>query len=1475
MRSAWFRRLGLAAVAGLLAIAGGAATVTGCASPRDEINRVQPLAIKKSDLVGDYRNPNDAPEFYMRSLILEVQRTNPWFSDGLQDLTRRIRFEITERHLVARNAYEYLQGSDGKGGIRGKANNGVIVAMWPIVSHFNIQRSYNPNTGEETNVIEENFTDRPWYEREYMRVDWSQNLVSDPNQIFWGETLQGGLVWKPVAYFEHQPGKPEASNFAEIGSGYFDVTSKWLAAPETFNYYGYQVPYCLLQNLNLYPSSYNADGSIECNDQEVTLRSSFWKVPTGEASTDYEVHEKTQWEGNIMGNLTLDRSGYDREYGVVDQTWHTYIMKYNIWQKSHLSNECGANNDRAEGDKFCATVNLNSTCDLNAKRCTIPLEERTIRKLAFYLDPLLPQVLEPATARALGEWNVALSRAVGYAREAECRRLGGERETCHEKYFDGPVDPKKEDVPKLAEKDVVVMCHNPVVESDDREACGPVGKVVRKGDIRHHMIAWWNNPSFNRPLGVVVWSGDPTTGENIGTLINIFGASVETYTAQTRDTLQLIAGDFTPSEYAAGLPREVYSNENFRFETDPVRDPVLDSYQSKLLGGTKNAITPRDLTDRLAAVDVEGLQKSFGADKVLANIAPVDRIQAWNKHVAKQSTIGDPRFQDPNAYLAQISKRMEGLQKGGFEPKIVNDLWASSVGIDPKLAHTKTGLDVLSPFRGMNPAALKQQELLEMDRKRQMHMCSLEMPEMLRFNWQAGYAAKLKARYPDGSVATGEIAKRAGVEGQQIDRFVRGKLIYQELLEPMYEFTVLHEIGHLMSMQHDFSGSWDSPNFYPEYWILRSNADKKVLETSCQQRDGTTLPPEKCVGPRWLDPVTPDELGIVPGDEHDSIDAYAVSSVMDYKFDSLYAARLGQMDKMSAKYIYAGIAELFDDDDKSLIKNSTRLGATFRPVLTVLNTERWIVGRAFNHYTEIGRKLSLFDPGRCREQTPEEKARGIGAKGLVCAPPHKDHAFLRDLVADVPAGFPADFWTVQFAREKVQENGTGPGAPNLLSAKSRWPYKVGDGRVSYVHQYFYDNGADFYEVTEDILERYELMYLDYFFRKGSRERSVNRAGAAMYNRFFDRIQALQWNALSDVVRNGRGVEGSEGNAEDQARVIALTRLFDAMQTSLLRPQPGSYKLDRQPGSLFDVYTSIDDAAGKGDFNLGAGDARYIDHKFDVAKQYDFLAYPFRGGSFLEKPFASIALTDARPQLSTVARETYLDGRNVMFSFRNAIPQAFDRLVAGVFADDWDTIAPHVSSTAKGTDMASLTPVKLWETKPELLAAPRPAGARLVDPMLGFRVKVPAIMLMLLYQPIDSSMDLVNPEAIAVTEAERVVFFDPVDGMEWNAKSFGTETIAGKVVDTGIGARMLQHANELMVVAYGLDTKPVAPGSNQVVALYDAGHRPLVGGKPIAANPEVKDAKAAAKLREYVAFLNQVRTAMYYLGFGPCGFGRGC
>ena len=76
--------------------------------------------------------------------------------------------------------------------------------MFNITSHFDISRDYNPQTGEELNIIVENTTDRPWYQREYFRVDWSKNLVTDAlrrSTRFARSASSAASSWRPEAYY--------------------------------------------------------------------------------------------------------------------------------------------------------------------------------------------------------------------------------------------------------------------------------------------------------------------------------------------------------------------------------------------------------------------------------------------------------------------------------------------------------------------------------------------------------------------------------------------------------------------------------------------------------------------------------------------------------------------------------------------------------------------------------------------------------------------------------------------------------------------------------------------------------------------------------------------------------------------------------------------------------------------------------------------------------------------------------------------------------------------------------------------------------------------------------------------------------------------------------------------------------------------------------------------------------------------------
>ena len=106
--------------------------------------------------------------------------------------------------------------------------------------------------------------------------------------------------------------------------GYLDITTKVFATPA--DRHDALRPARALRGLR------RTSPAVTCNPAEVTVRLSFKKV----VDDDFEPED---WDGNKMnafGWFTDDRFGYDRNYGIVDQDWHRFATKYNIWQQSHV-----------------------------------------------------------------------------------------------------------------------------------------------------------------------------------------------------------------------------------------------------------------------------------------------------------------------------------------------------------------------------------------------------------------------------------------------------------------------------------------------------------------------------------------------------------------------------------------------------------------------------------------------------------------------------------------------------------------------------------------------------------------------------------------------------------------------------------------------------------------------------------------------------------------------------------------------------------------------------------------------------------------------------------------------------------------------------------------------------------------------------------------------------------------------------------
>ncbi|MFB6265058.1 MAG: hypothetical protein ABEL76_15770, partial [Bradymonadaceae bacterium] len=144
-----------------------AGSLAGCAQDVGDIDRTQPNKLKKENFEGTW---------YVRHTVVDAPPTSNVFVGISSSM---------ENYLIAYRTYPKVPGYDKKAGKkddgqtqfkgnyeegRSKKYTEEPIAMYPIKSHFDVQRKYNPKTGEPTNVVVENKSDRPWYKREYMRV---------------------------------------------------------------------------------------------------------------------------------------------------------------------------------------------------------------------------------------------------------------------------------------------------------------------------------------------------------------------------------------------------------------------------------------------------------------------------------------------------------------------------------------------------------------------------------------------------------------------------------------------------------------------------------------------------------------------------------------------------------------------------------------------------------------------------------------------------------------------------------------------------------------------------------------------------------------------------------------------------------------------------------------------------------------------------------------------------------------------------------------------------------------------------------------------------------------------------------------------------------------------------------------------------------------------------------------------------------
>jgi hypothetical protein len=501
--------------------------VAACGEPIQPRSTVQQNAIAKSDFDGVW---------YFRQTVVGVPFSTGFTFPGEQgeNEMEKIVWDIQENVLVARRAYEYVRGSEkGNPAFASGADRryqGAPVAAFRITSHFDIIREYNASTGEEFDKLIES-QERKWFERKFLRVDWSKNEVTNFNFLAdWSAPSIAPIKQDPVAYSVTDPNDPDAFRIERTGeepASYIEVTQKLVASPETVTFEdGTSWPLCWLEY-----------STTDCASQEIRVRNAFLRA----SSRDYEPRVYDDKDMERFGYFSTERRSYNRQYGLTESGRDRFINRHNQWWRSltnrpcQLDQHCGPS---TPGQR-CVTELPDAKVEADGKVtgvCSLPYAVRNRadpdnpasidlgpRPIVYYLNQGFPEDLKGAAKELERQYDVIFRDIV--------EKLQG----------------------RPAVGQAFVVCVNNPVREGDPAVCGQPGTTVRIGDIRFNVLYWVDEPVSAGLLGYGPNSNDAETGETIASSAFVYGAQIDTYAAMGRDLVRLVNGELQPDQFIRGV----------------------------------------------------------------------------------------------------------------------------------------------------------------------------------------------------------------------------------------------------------------------------------------------------------------------------------------------------------------------------------------------------------------------------------------------------------------------------------------------------------------------------------------------------------------------------------------------------------------------------------------------------------------------------------------------------------------------------------------------------------------------------------------------------------------------------------------------------------------------------------------------------------------------------------------------------------
>lgn len=785
----------------------------GCGQP-ELIDRTQPNYMKKSDLLEG--------TWYIQETVVDTPKSpSATTVIGEGGKMEKVRFEIQEGLLVAYRAYEIVPGADPKvdrvnssiGDVKfldGRAYKGNPVFAYTIQSHFDRQRQYNASTGEQTNVLEENTTDRPWYEREFMRVDWSKNQIINADSTCTNGaasafhcTGDGAGLYLRYVTVQDQQAQDQAMVVERDAAGnlvYFDWTTQAVIDPPSIFYEGYgNLPFCFF------------NPTVDCESVDVRVRVSVKKVDQARVK-DYEPLIYNDRLNKKFGMFRQEAYAYSKDYRYTYTGQQFFAMRHNIWKQAR-----------------------------GADGTPIPVDQRPLRPIVYYMTQSTPEFLFPAASQHLAtaagadpantieaSWDHAYRRAVAVPRGLEASDVG----------------------------QIFYVCESPVREGSP-EACGKPGTYARIGDLRYNVIPYVEQNAGGL-LGLGPSSMDPETGEVVHAAANVYGPGLDTWAGESMQMMDVLNGQVTLNDLVSGKDIQDYVFSHLK-PTDP-RAPASGPF-------TSQQPLSSDTTKPMGSMaNTRGRLRNLATQWQMSGLplAKEDR-----KATVAQLLEKNPSLKSELVNLPEVRVAVQSLTtNAGFRAKVQTD----------SNFYQKVALDILL---GRDPIEKAREDFKKTPRPE--IGCYYEAYEDEDYVGVANEKLRLQQQLEQQYLTQGHprCANTSSCTQDEATTIARDE-VYNSLRREAYRSVAEHEIGHTLGMMHNFIGSADALNYKDGYWDLRKETIGVVV-----------------AGQRVL-PVNPQNLidasKLNQKQTNEGLYEYTYSSIMDY------GARVTAQNKGVGKY---------------------------------------------------------------------------------------------------------------------------------------------------------------------------------------------------------------------------------------------------------------------------------------------------------------------------------------------------------------------------------------------------------------------------------------------------------------------------------------------------------------------------------------------------------------------------------------------